>query len=246
MKIIPLKNVPLVSPDDDLGRLVMDAAKGQGVNFEDGDVVVVAQSVVSKSEENIIDLRKVEPSNRAKSLAKRIEKDPREAEVILRQTEEVIRSEHVFISRTKHGFICANAGVDGSNVGPNEVTILPDNPDASARSIEEKIRRESGARVAVIISDSQGRPFRLGAIGVAIGTAGLVPLQDLRGEVDAYGKMLTSTQVATADSLAAAATLVMGESDERIPAVVIKGAPFAPGEGSAKDLLRPREEDLFR
>lgn len=246
MKVIRLKNIPLVSPGDDLGELLLDAGRWQEINFEDGDVVVVAQSVVSKSEGNIVDLRNVEPGNRAKNLARRIGKDPREVEIILQQTKEVVRSNRVFISRTKHGFICANAGVDGSNVGPNKVTILPTDPDASARKIMEKIKRDSGAKVAVIVSDSQGRPFRLGAVGVAIGTAGLVPLQDLRGKMDAYGKKLTSTEVATADSLAATAVLVMGESDERTPAVLIKDAPYLAGEGSAKDLLRPREEDLFR
>lgn len=246
MEIIPVKGLPSVKPGDDIGRLLLEATKEQGIELKGGDVIVVAQSVVSKTEGNIVNLNEIEPSKRARTFAERMGKDPRKIEVALRQTEEIVRSAHVLISRTKHGFVCANAGVDGSNSGPDRVTLLPEDPDASAQRIRDEIRRDSGKEVAVIISDSQGRPFRLGSVGIAIGNAGIVPLLDLRGRRDIYGEKLTSTKIATADALAASATLAMGESDEKTPAAVIKGAPYLQGEGSIKDLLRPPEEDLFR
>lgn len=236
----------MVKQGDDIGELVVRAAEKHGLHVENGDVVVVAQSIVSKAEGNVVDLRTVKPGQLAQRLAKRLSKDPREVEVILKQSKEIVRRGHVIISRTKHGFVCANAGVDHSNVEPEHVTLLPDDPDASAERIRNTIRRAMGADVAVIVSDTQGRPFRLGVTGVAIGVAGMSPLLDLRGRRDLYGKEMEVTVASPADALAAAAVAVMGEADEATPVVVIKGATYKRGQGSARELLMPREQDLFR
>jgi coenzyme F420-0:L-glutamate ligase/coenzyme F420-1:gamma-L-glutamate ligase len=214
--------------------------------LENGDVVVVAQSVVSKCEGRVVDLRKITPTPRALEVAKQLGKDPREVEVILREAKEIVRLKHVLIARTEHGFVCANAGVDRSNVEPEHVTLLPRNPDASAKRIREAIRKATGAEVAVIVSDTQGRPFRRGVLGFAIGVAGMSPLQDLRGKRDLYGKELRVTIAAVADALAAAAVLAMGEAAEGTPVVVIRGAAYERGGGKARDLIRPPERDLFR
>lgn len=246
MQATPLKRMPLVREGDDLGELIIEAAEAQDIVVEDGDVIIVAQSIVSKSEGNVIDLNTVEPTERAEEIAEKIGKDPRKVEVILQQTKEIVRLEHVLISQTKHGFMCANAGVDSSNAGPDQVTILPEDPDTSAKSIRDEIKESTNVEVAVIISDSQGRAFRRGALGVAVGVAGLTPVSDLRGAADVYGKKLESTRVATADALAAVGSMVMGEAGESTPVVIIKGAPYERGEGGVQELLRPREKDLFR
>lgn len=245
MQLIALKGLPKVKRGDDLGEIIVRASKGQGSNIEDGDVIAVAQCIVSKAEGNVIDLRAVKPTRLAEGIASRLGKDPREIEVILRQSDEVLRLGHVIIARTKHGFVCANAGVDHSNVEPEHVTTLPDDPDASAAEIRDSIKRKIGSEVAVIITDTQGRAFRGGCLGVAIGAAGMKPLLDYRGECDLYGKELKVTVVSSADALAAAAVAVMGESNEGTPVVVVKGATYERGKGSARELLRPRELDLF-
>ncbi len=246
MRLHALRGLPLIKPGDDLGELIVRAAREQGMHLENGDVVVVAQSVVSKSEGRVVDLREIKPSQRALNLAKQLGKDPREVEVILREAKEIVRLKHVLIARTGHGFVCANAGVDRSNVDPEHVTLLPVDPDASAERIQNTIKRNTGAGVAVIVSDTQGRPFRRGTIGFAIGVAGIVPLQDLRGRRDLYGRELRVTIAAVADALAAAAVSVMGEAGEGTPVVVIRGAAYERGEGKARDLIRPPERDLFR
>lgn len=246
MQVIALEGLPLVRQGDDIGELMVHAAGKQGLHVEDGDVVVVAQSIVSKAEGNVVDLRTVKPGQLAQSLAKRLSKDPREVEVILKQSKEIVRLGHVIISRTKHGFVCANAGVDHSNVEPEHVTLLPDDPDVSAERIRNTIRRAMGADVAVIVSDTQGRPFRLGVTGVAIGVAGMLSLLDLRGRRDLYDKEMKVTVASPADALAAAAVAVMGEADEATPVVVVKGATYERGQGSARKLLMPTELDLFR
>ncbi len=246
MQLIALKGLPLVKRGDDLGELITNARQKQGLRLEDGDVLVVAQSVVSKAEGNVVDLREVKPSPLAERIAVQLDKDPREVEVILRQSSEIVRLRHVLIARTKHGFVCANAGVDHSNVDPEHVTILPDDPDASADRIREAIKRKLGVDVAVILSDTQGRAFRRGCVGVAIGAAGMNPLQDLRGKRDLYGKELEVTMISPADALAAAAVSVMGEASEGTPVVVVKGASYDRNYGSARELVRPPEQDLFR
>ena len=246
MQLIALKGLPKVKHGDDLGELIVRAANEQGVSIEEGDIVAVAQCIVSKAEGKVIDLRVVKPSKLAERIASRMGKDPGEVEVILQQSDEVVRLGHVIISRTKHGFICANAGVDHSNVDPGRVAILPDDPDASASRIRDAIRRKLCTEVAVIITDTQGRAFRQGCVGVAVGVAGMKPLLDLKGKRDLYGKELKVTITSPADALAAAAVAVMGETNEGTPVVVIKGATYERGSGSAKELVMPLERDLFR
>ncbi|KXB05369.1 hypothetical protein AKJ49_00945 [candidate division MSBL1 archaeon SCGC-AAA382A03] len=242
----PLEKIPLVKRGDDLSKLILKSAKKQNIEINDNDILVIAQSIVSKSENNIINLNQVKPSEKALEISKKINKDSKIVEVILQQTEEIIRLEHVLISKTRHGFICANAGVDSSNIESNFVTVLPENPDASARAIRRGIQKKTDSNIAVIISDSWGRPFRLGAVGFAIGVAGIKSTIDLQGREDAYGNKLETTMISPPDSIAAAASLVMGESDERVPAVLVKNAPYEPGEGSIQELLRKEDEDLFR
>lgn len=246
MEILPLTEIPFVKEGDDLSELILESADAQKISIEEGDIIVIAQTVVSKAEGKVVDLRNIEASERAKDLSKRIDEDPRKVEVILQETNEVIRVDHVLIAETKHGFICANAGVDSSNVRSDLVTILPEDPDRSAREIKEKIEKSIGKEVAVIISDSWGRPFRFGAVGFAVGIAGIDPLQYLKGKKDAYGNKLKTTMIAPPDSIAAAASLVMGEANEEIPVVFVKDAPYKTGEGSVHELIRPEERDLFR
>lgn len=246
MEIIPVEGLPLVERGDDLGELILSAIRERGISIEDRDIIVVAQSVVSKSEGNIVELEDITPSSRAEEISERTDKDPRIVELVLQQSEEIIRLDRVIISETKHGFICANAGVDASNAGPGRAIILPDDPDESARNLRGEVMKETGREIAVIISDSWGRPFRFGALGFAVGIAGIEPLEDLRGREDVYGEELESTIIAPPDSLAAAASLVMGESDERIPVVLIKDAPYETGDSPLSEMLRPQEEDLFR
>lgn len=246
MQLIALKGIPKVKKGDDLGELIARAAQEQNLQLEENDVVVVAQTIVSKAEGNVIDLREVKPSELARRIASRLDKDPREVEVILQQSSEIVRLRHVLIARTRHGFVCANAGVDHSNVDPEHVTILPDDPDASAARIREAIKRKLGVNVAVILSDTQGRAFRRGCVGVAVGVAGMNPLLDLRGKRDLYGKELKVTITSPADALAAAAVSVMGEADEGTPVIVVRGATYERVYGSAQELVRSPERDLFR
>lgn len=231
MQLIALKGLPLIKQGDDLSELIVRATREQNLCLEDGDVLVIAQSVVSKSEGHVVDLCKVNPSPRAQHAARQLNEDPRLVDVILQQSKEIVKLAHVLIARTEHGFICASAGVDRSNVEPEHATLLPKDPDASAKRIQSDIARILGVDVAVIISDSHGRPWRRGAAGVALGVSGMLPLLDLRGRRDLYGKPLKKTWVAIADSLAAAAGVLMGEADEGTPVVVIKGARYERGEG---------------
>ena len=246
MQLIALKGLPKIKKGDDLGKFIARAVQGQNLRLEAGDVIVIAQTIVSKAEGNVIDLRGVNPSELAERIAARLNKDPREVEVILQQSSEIVRLSHVIISRTKHGFICANAGVDHSNVDPEHVTILPDDPDASAARIRDSIKDELGSEVAVVITDTQGRAFRRGCVGVAVGVAGMNPLLDQRGKRDLYGKELRVTITSPADALAAAAVAVMGEASEGTPVVVVKGAKYDRSHGSARELVRSPERDLFR
>jgi coenzyme F420-0:L-glutamate ligase/coenzyme F420-1:gamma-L-glutamate ligase len=245
MQVIALEGFPIVKRGADIGGLIARAADKQGLELEDGDVVVVTQSIVSKAEGCVVDLDKVRPSEFAKRLAKQLDKDPREMEVILRESKEIVRLRHVLVARTHHGFVCASAGVDHSNVEHGKVTLLPRNPDASAGRIRRKIKQESGVDVAVIITDTQGRAFRMGAIGTAIGIAGIKPLMCLRGRRDLYGKKLKSKVIGVADALAVAGVAVIGEAGEGTPVAVIKGATYEKGKGSVKELIMPREKDLF-
>ncbi len=239
ISIVPVEGVPEIKEGDDLAALIAERAELQG-----GDVLVVAQKVVSKAEGRVVRLVDVEPSDEARRLA--AGEDPRRLEVILRESKRIVRTRPpLVIAETRHGFVCASAGVDASNAPDSEtVVLLPDDPDASASRLRERLREVTGAEVGVIVSDSFGRPWRLGTTDVAIGVSGIGPLLDLKGERDAAGYELHATTIAVADELAAAAELVLGKTS-RIPAAIIRGAAIA-GEGSVRDLLMPAERDLFR
>jgi coenzyme F420-0:L-glutamate ligase/coenzyme F420-1:gamma-L-glutamate ligase len=246
VQLIALEGLPLVKKGDGIGELILNTTQKQGLRLEDGDVIVVAQSIVSKVDGNVIDLREVKPGKRVEQIAAQLDKDPRDAEVILLGTKEIVRLKHVLISRTEHGFVCGNAGVDHSNVEPSYVTLLPDDPDASAARILETIKQTLGVEIAVIVGDTQGRPFRCGAIGVPIGVAGMYPLMDWRGKRDLYGKLLKTTVTAIADALAAAAVAVMGESSEGTPVVIVKDVEYQRSVDTGRYLIMPLERDLFR
>jgi len=243
------EHFPDVRPGMDLPALIIDVLRDSSLLPQDGDILVIAQKVVSKAEGRIVDLREVVPSSRALALAAEAERDPRLVEVILREARAILRVRPgLIIAEHRLGFICANAGVDHSNVGRGEdvVTLLPSDPDASARSIKQAVDSAFRTHVAVIINDSHGRPFREGAVGVCIGVAGIEPLHSYVGKVDRYGYVLKTSVEAIADEVASAATLLMGQADEGRPLVLIRGVAFARGEGSARALLRDPSRDLFR
>jgi coenzyme F420-0:L-glutamate ligase / coenzyme F420-1:gamma-L-glutamate ligase len=238
--VLPVTGLPEIREGDDLGSLV--AAK---VELEDGDVVVLAQKVVSKAEGKVVKLDELEPSERAREIAGD-DQDPRRIEAILREAKRVVRvRKPLVIAETKHGFICASAGVDASNApAPDTLVLLPDDPDASAQRIRERVRELTGRSVAVLVTDSFGRPWRMGTIDVALGASGLEVLRDLRGQRDHVGYELHATMIAVGDEIASAAELVMGKLDG-IPAAVVRGLDIA-GAGRARDLVIPEERDLFR
>jgi coenzyme F420-0:L-glutamate ligase / coenzyme F420-1:gamma-L-glutamate ligase len=244
VRVIALAGLPELEEGDDLGRLLA-AACGRVGGLEPGDVVVVAQKAVSKVEGRVVELARVQPSPRAVELAGD-EGDPRQVEVILAESAEVVRSRPpLVISRTRHGFVCASAGVDASNAkGPGTVILLPLDPDASAVVLRERLRELTGVAPGVIVSDSFGRAWRQGTTDVALGVAGLAPLRDLRGSRDAVGYELRSTMIAVADEIAGAAELVMGKSSA-VPAAIVRGTGVT-GVGSAQELVMPPERDLFR
>jgi len=249
IRIIPIRGVGEVRPGDDVAQLLTDAFEAQGQRFETGDVLVVTQKIVSKAEGRIVELTTVTPSETALELARINGRDARQIEVALRETANVIRMDMqrgILISETRHGFICANAGVDGSNLAEaTEVSMLPIDSDASAAAIRASIRERTRAELAVIISDTFGRPWRQGQTNVAIGLAGMHAVHDYRGQTDSAGLVLVVTEIAIADELAGAAELVTGKLD-RVPAAVIRGYPFEPADGRATDLVRVKEMDLFR
>lgn len=249
---VALPAIPEVRPGDDLGGLVVDAwrrllAREPALAPAVGDVLVVTQKVVSKAEGRIVDLRTVEPRPEAVAFAERWHRDPRQVEVVLREATEVLRMERgVLIARTRHGFVCANAGVDASNVGrPDEVTLLPLDPDASARAIRDRIGTELGTAPGVIVSDSFGRPWRWGIVDVALGVAGFLPLDDQRGRPDAVGRTMHATVVAVADQIASAAELASGKTSGR-PLVLVRGAALPLGDGSVvRDVVMDAASDMF-
>lgn len=229
-------------------ELVCTAAKTQGTPIQDGDVIVISHVVASRAEGNIINLDDVEPSAFAKSFAQQFNKDPAVVEVVLRQSKGIVRmGDGKLITESLHGFVCANSGVDRSNVpGDRNVALLPKDPDRSAQRMRRRIREITGKDVAVIVSDTHGRPLRMGEINIAIGVAGIDPIRDRRGEKDLFGYVLTVKRTAIADELASAAELVIGQANEGIPAAIIRGYSYPKSETSkATDLLRPREQDLF-
>ena len=249
IKIIAIENLPLIKKGDSLAKLICNAAEKQGTPIEERDIIVITHVVVSKAEGNVINLDEIIPSERAKEIAQQTNKDPALVEVILRETKEIIRvSQNSIITETKSGVVCANSGVDRSNVsGDRNVVPLPKNPNASAKNIRQEIKRLTGTNVAVIVSDTHGRPFRLGEINVAVGAAGIKPIRNRRGEKDLFGYVLRVKQTAIADELSSAAELVIGQANEGIPAAIIRGYNYQTAEDvSAIELTRAKEKDLFR
>jgi coenzyme F420-0:L-glutamate ligase/coenzyme F420-1:gamma-L-glutamate ligase len=248
VEVLGIEGLPIVKPGDNLGALICEAATRKGHSVMNGDVVVVTHVVVSVAEGRLINLDEIVPSEFAKNVASHLEKDPALVEVVLRESRGIRRmGDGVLITETRHGFVCANSGVDKSNIaGERTVAPLPINPDASAARIREEIRKASGCDVAVIVSDTHGRPLRIGEVNVAIGVAGLKPIRDRRGEKDLFGYVLKVKQTAVVDELASAAELVIGQADEGIPAAIIRGYKYLHSENSkATELVRPREKDLF-
>jgi coenzyme F420-0:L-glutamate ligase/coenzyme F420-1:gamma-L-glutamate ligase len=244
---VGLSGIPEVAEGDDLARLITEAAERAGAGLASGDVLVVAQKVVSKAEGRVVSLSGVAPSGLAREFAEAWDKDPRQVEVVLRESRRIVRMDRgMIIAETTHGFICANAGVDASNVpGEDRVCLLPVDPDGSAARLRKALEDRCSAQVGVIVSDTFGRPWREGLTNVAIGVAGLSPLVSYIGQQDPHGHMLRVTELAVADELAAAAGLLMGKL-ERIPVVLIRGYGFPSSEGCARSLVRSPERDLFR
>ena len=250
LTMISLPDIPLVKPGDDLADLVIQSVGRLGTQLLEGDILVVAQKIISKSEGREVSLKNVVPSSAASELAKIVGKDPRLIEVILDESKEVVRHRPgLIIVENRNGLVLANAGVDMSNVRQADgdtVLLLPLYPDESAAKIQDEVRRRVGVDVGVIINDSLGRAFRNGTTGIAIGVSGLPALTDLTGKADLFGRKLQVTQVAVADELAAAASLLMGQAAEGRPIVLVRGFVSGHPEGSASELVREKEEDLFR
>jgi len=251
LEVVALQGLPLIKAGDDLVELIALALKRNGVTPSARDVLVVAQKIVSKAEGRIVDLATIEPSAKAIALAAEVDKDPRLVEVILSESVRIVRARRgVLIVEHRLGFIMANAGVDQSNVAPADgrrrVLLLPENPDRSAKTLRRGLAALTGIHVAVVINDSFGRPWRYGTASVAIGGAGLPALIDLRGQPDLFGRRLEVSVIGFADEVAAAASLLMGQADEALPVVLIRGLRWSAPESTAASIVRPSNEDLFR
>jgi coenzyme F420-0:L-glutamate ligase/coenzyme F420-1:gamma-L-glutamate ligase len=260
LTLIPLQNIPLIRQDDNLADILVKSLQETNLELQNNDILVLAQKIVSKSEGRAVNLATVAPSQQAIELAQKAEKDARVMELMLQESNEVLRVRvGTIIVEHKLGFVCANAGIDHSNVasphpegeGPGAsakeyVLLLPENPDQSARNIREQIKQKTGINIGVMIIDSHGRAWRNGTVGICIGLSGLPALIDERGWKDLFGYTLKITVVGVADELAAAASLVMGQAAEGIPAVHVRGFPYPLGEGSLKELIRPKAQDMFR
>lgn len=246
VRLIRIPGLPEIRTGDDLSEQIEKASRKARMPFEDGDILVIAQKIVSKSEGAVVRLSTIRPSLQAQTIAERQKKDPRLVETILKESRRLVRTDPVLIAETRHGFVCANAGVDHSNVpGEDVVTLLPRDPDQSAKKLAAALRERTGKRIAIIISDTFGRPWRLGLTNVAIGASGVPVLHDLRGTRDRHGKPLTATILAVADELAAAAGLLMRKSAGS-PVVLIRGYRYKPSYDPATSIIRPAAEDLFR
>jgi coenzyme F420-0:L-glutamate ligase / coenzyme F420-1:gamma-L-glutamate ligase len=241
IQLHPVTGLPEVAPGDDLAGLLAERAE-----LRDGDILVVAQKVVSKAEGRLRDMREITPSDQALEIARRNGSDPRQVQAVIDESVRLVRTERVIIAETRHGFVCANAGVDHSNVPGGEIlSLLPVDPDASAAALRERLRELTGRIVAVIVSDTFGRAWRIGIQNVALGVAGMPAKVDYRGRDDDFGRTMVGTVVAIADELAGAAELAMGKTD-RVPAVVIRGYRAEGEPGTGRQLIRPAEEDMFR
>jgi coenzyme F420-0:L-glutamate ligase / coenzyme F420-1:gamma-L-glutamate ligase len=250
---IPITGLPVVQPGDDLADLLLTALSKMGETLQNGDVIALAQKIVSKSEGQLINLAGITAGELAHEIAPLAAKDPRHVEVILRESKQIIWvSPGIFVVETYHGYVCANAGVDRSNIeqeGNGEILcLLPRNPDASAANLRATLEKRTGVKLAVIINDTHGRPFRMGGVGVLLGASGIVALHDERGQTDMFGYRLQATLTAMGDELAAATSLVMGQSAQGVPAVIVRGLSYErpdPDLG-AKPLIRPGDKDVFR
>ncbi len=247
LHLIALDGIPEALPGDNLATIILSSAGNQRFRFQDGDVLVIAQKIVSKAEGSLVRLSKIQPSVRARSIARKLKKDPRLIETVLQQSRRIVRcGPTVLITETRHGFVCANAGVDQSNVSETDlVTVLPTAPDRSARKLAAALRLRTGKRIGVIISDTFGRAWRLGQTNVAIGASGVPVLRDLRGASDRNGRRLHATILATADDIAAAAGLLMDKA-QGTPVVIVRGLKFKTANQPASTIIRPANEDLFR
>ena len=249
IQIITLPGLPEVSPGDDLARLITEAVRQNELLIAAGDIFVVAHKIVSKSEGRIVRLDTINPSERARQWAAEYHKDSRLIELVLREARRILKMERgVIVAETSHGFVCANAGVDGSNTAEDTAILLPEDPDRSAKQLHNLLTKTYGMPLGVIISDTFGRPWREGLVNVALGTAGIAPLIDYRGQKDASGKILQATLIALGDEIASAAELVMGKSDG-VPVAILKGiqgVQAGPQSLGAKELIRPVERDIFR
>lgn len=249
--VTAVPDIPMIEAGDDLVVIILERLQRASFPLEDGDVVVIAHKVVSKAEGRITRLSDVQPSDAAQRLADATDKDPRLVQLILDDSSDILRSRPgLIIAEHRLGFVCANAGIDRSNVAPVDeddlVARLPLDPDRSARMMRERIRELAGKTVAVIINDTHGRPFRNGGVGVAIGVAGLAPVTNLRGQPDLFGYTLRHTTVGLADQLASAASLLQGQADEGRPVIILRGVPYEPVEGSSREMLRSKDLDMFR
>jgi coenzyme F420-0:L-glutamate ligase / coenzyme F420-1:gamma-L-glutamate ligase len=246
VEMLPVRGVPEIHPGDDLAEVIVAVARRSRARFQEGDILVIAQKIVSKAEGRLTRLAEITPSTRARALGAKLKKDPRLIEVILRESRRIVRRDPVLIVETHHGLVCANAGVDQSNIpGGDVVSLLPRDPDGTARKLAAALRKLTRKRIAVIISDTFGRPWRLGLTNVAIGAAGVPALIDLRGTRDLQGQVLHATILAVADELAAAAGLLMAKSGG-IPAVIIRGYRYRSVLDPAARIIRPAQQDLFR
>ena len=246
IRIIGIRGIPEISKGDDIGAIIADALEQQVGVLKEDDIVVVTQKIVSKAEGRVRALDSYKPSKRAIKLAAELGKDSKHVQAILEESRRILRAERgIIIAETKHGLICANAGIDQSNVKPNMISLLPEDPDASARNIRNSVKKKTGVSVAVIISDTFGRPFREGHVNVAIGVAGLKPMKDYRGMRDGYGNILKVTIIAVADEIASAAELATGKLD-RVPVSIIRGYKYQSGDEGSKELIRPFSKNLFR
>ncbi|MBX3513365.1 MAG: coenzyme F420-0:L-glutamate ligase [Xanthobacteraceae bacterium] len=248
ISLISLPGIPLVKKGDDLVALILDGVNAAGERLSNGDIVVLAQKIVSKAQGRQVSLDSIKASVKAIDLATKCDKDPRLVELILQESSEVLRVRPgVIVVAHRLGFVLANAGIDRSNVDDdNSVLLLPEDPDSTARQLRDAIKRETGSDIGIIINDSLGRAWRNGTIGTALGVSGVSALADLRGVLDMFGRPLQTTEVGHADEIAAAASLLMGQSDQRRPIILVKGVGYSSANGSASDLVRDRKLDLFR
>jgi coenzyme F420-0:L-glutamate ligase/coenzyme F420-1:gamma-L-glutamate ligase len=252
LTITPLPGLPVVKPGDNLAELIADGLDRAHLDLDDGDILVIAQKIISKSEGRFVELSTVTPSARSEQLAEMTGKDARLVELVLKESISVLRTRPgTIIVVHRLGFVCANAGIDHSNVSPenesdNWVLLLPENPDQSAKRIRRSLEKVYKRKIGVLIIDSHGRAWRLGTVGISVGFSGIPGLLDLRGDPDMFGRTLQVTQVGVADELAAAASLAMGQADEGTPVVHVRGLPYALRPGSLQELIRPEDEDMFR